>query len=134
MQTTANPFDRLMYRILFIKPQVQTVVPTDVEKEQHNARNAENVFGLSLLFSGVRCILQYAVLPFVLPAIGIAGDAAAPISLVINLAAMVAIVFSLRRFWQIDYQYKWQYLFVAVVALVLLVAFTVLDLQVLLNL
>lgn len=90
-------------------------------------RGAENALTLSLMFSGARCILQYALLPFLLPVIGIAAEATLPILLLINLVAMVSIFFSLRRFWTIGYAHRWRYLVVAAAALVLLVAFTVYD-------
>ena len=90
-------------------------------------RGAENALTLSLMFSGARCLLQYALLPFLLPIIGIAAEATLPILLLINLVAMVSIFFSLRRFWTIGYAHRWRYLVVAAAALVLLVAFTVYD-------
>ncbi len=96
-------------------------------------QRAERAFGFSLIFSGVRCILQYAILPFVLPVIGVTSEAAVPISLAINLVAITLIIYSLRRFWKIGYRYRWQYLGIAVVALVLLVAFIALDLQIISN-
>ena len=90
-------------------------------------RGAENALTLSLLFSGARCLLQYALLPFLLPIVGVAADATVPILLLINLVAMVSIFFSLRRFWTVGYKHRWRYLLVAGAALVLLVAFTIYD-------
>lgn len=129
---SSSPIDRFVSRVLFVTPQVQVQEREDAPGDTQVVRSAENAFGLSLMFSGVRCILQYAVLPFILPIIGIAGDFATHVSMVINVAAIVAIFFSLRRFWRIDYKHKWQYLGVAVVALFLLVSFLVLDFQALL--
>ncbi len=90
-------------------------------------RGAENALTFSLVFSGIRCLLQYALLPFALPIVGVAADAAAPILLLINLIAMLSIFFSLRRFWSVGYKYRWRYLAVAAAALILLVAFTIND-------
>ena len=92
-------------------------------------RSAENALTLSLMFSGARCILQYALLPFLLPIVGIAADATVPILLLINLVAMVSIFFSLRRFWTVGYKHRWRYLVVAATALVLLGAFTMFDIM-----
>lgn len=110
--------DHFIARILFVTPQRAEDVDTD---------HAERTFSLALLFSGVRCIIMYAILPFVLPLIGLAGDFSLYFDIVINLVAISAIIYSLRRFWAIDYKRKWQYLPVALVALVLLVAFIALD-------
>ena len=92
-----------------------------------STRRAENVLTASLLFSGMRCILQYALLPFLLPLAGIAAEAALPILLLINVVAMASIYLSLRRFWSIGYKHRWSYLAVAGAALLLLVAFTIYD-------
>jgi ABC-type long-subunit fatty acid transport system fused permease/ATPase subunit len=117
--------DRFISRILF--------VPPPAEAETQNTDRAERAFNLALVFSGVRCILQYVVLPFVLPVVGIAGDFAVHISIVINVAAIIAIIYSLRRFWMVGYRHRWRYLPIALTALVLLVAFLVLDINAILN-
>lgn len=116
--------DSLMIRLLLVKP---AAVPSAAPDAAKSTRKAENALTLSLAFSGARCILQYAVLPFVLPLVGVAADATVPILLLINLAAMASIYFSLRRFWTIGYAHRWRYLVVASAALVLLAAFTAYD-------
>ena len=121
MQFTAKRFDPIMDRILLVTPVIIT--------EDGAETSAQNALTFSFMFSGVRCIFQYAILPFILPVIGIAADVAVPILLVINILAMVSVVFSLRRFWQIRYVHRWQYLFVAIVALILLTAFVWLDIS-----
>ena len=113
-----------MSRLLFIDAGAN-IAPVDDTARQ--TRSAENALTLSLLFSGARCILQYALLPFLLPIVGIAAEATVPILLLINLIAMISIFFSLRRFWKIGYKHRWTYLVVALAALTLLVAFTVFD-------
>ncbi len=112
---------------------LETAVQPDVQPREEAAATettrAERAFSFALLFSGVRCIFMYVVLPFVLPVIGIAGNFSLYIDIVINLIAIAAVVYSLRKFWIIDYKYKWQYTPVAVVALVVLVAFIGLDIH-----
>ena len=123
----ANPgrADQIMSRLLF------TSSPADSSASGMAAqtRGAENALSLSLMFSGMRCILQYVLLPFLLPVVGIAADAAVPMLLLINLIAMASIFFSLRRFWTIGYKHRWGYLAVALAALTLLLAFTLHDLM-----
>lgn len=116
--------DHMMTRLLLVKP---VSVPSAGDDAGASTRKAENALTLSLAFSGARCILQYAVLPFLLPVVGVAADATVPILLLINVIAMVSIYFSLRRFWTIGYVHRWRYLVVAAAALVLLVAFTFYD-------
>jgi hypothetical protein len=50
-----------------------------------------------------------------------------PLMLAINVLAIVSVFFSLRRFWQIGYQYRWQYLVIALAVLAVLALFMVLD-------
>lgn len=116
--------DIFMSRLLFVN---QRRIHVAVADESAQTRRAENALTISLLFSGARCILQYVVLPFLLPIIGVAADATVPILLLINLIAIVSIFLSLRRFWTIGYRHRWSYLAVAVAALALLVAFTLYD-------
>ena len=115
-----------MTRLLLIRPEGSLAAAAN---EASIKRGAENALTFSLLFSGARCLLQYALLPFLLPIVGIAADAALPILLLINVAAMISIFFSLRRFWTIGYKHRWRYLIVAAAALVLLLAFTVYDIM-----
>lgn len=124
MSLRANRADSLMIRLLLVKSAAARVAAPDAAG---STRKAENALTLSLAFSGARCILQYAVLPFLLPLVGVAADATIPILLLINLAAMASIYFSLRRFWTIGYAHRWRYLMVAAAALVLLAAFTAYD-------
>ncbi len=119
----ANRADNMMSRLLLLKAEPgQAAQPA-----AGAARGAENALTLSLLFSGLRCTLQYALLPFLLPLLGVAADAAVPLLLLINCIAAVSIFFSLRRFWAIGYRHRWRYLLVAATALILLLAFTIYD-------
>ncbi|MEM9954670.1 MAG: hypothetical protein AAF846_23880 [Chloroflexota bacterium] len=125
MQNTLNQLDTMIARLLFVTPAQEVY-------EEKTTSQAENAFSLALMFSGVRCVLMYAILPFVLPLINLAGDFSLWLDLVINSIAITAIIYSLRRFWTINYKRKWQYLPVALVALVLLIAFVILDIVMLL--
>ncbi len=122
LHTTAWP-DRLMGRLLWVDMSAQ---PADAAG---TTKRAERAFGLSLAFSGIRCVLQYVVLPFVLPLLGIAVSAASQINMVISVLAVIAIISSLRRFWKVRYAYRWQYLAVALVTLTVLLVFIQMDLR-----
>ena len=99
--------DGVMTRLLFVRNGATLAEDRDAAAA---TRGAENALTLSLLFSGARCLLQYALLPFLLPIVGVAADATVPILLLINLVAMVSIFFSLRRFWTVGYKHRWRYL------------------------
>lgn len=93
------------------------------------AAAAEKVFSISLVISATRCILMYLVLPFVLPLFGIAVGTSLWLSLVIDAIAISALIYSLRRFWQVNYRYKWNYLVVALGVAATIAVFLVYDLQ-----
>ena len=120
MQNTLSHLDTVIARLLFVTPATEVY-------EEKTTTQAENAFSLALMFSGIRCVLMYAILPFVLPLVGLAGDFSLWLDIGINSIAIGAIIYSLRRFWTINYKRKWQYLSVALFALVLLVAFMILD-------
>jgi hypothetical protein len=125
MQTTLTRLDGFVSRLLFVKPQF---APTAAEGSDAT-RVAERTFSFSLMLSAVRCVLKYVLLPFVLPVVGLAGNAATGLSLLINGVAIVSLLLSVRRLWQINYSRKWAYLGVAAVALVFIVAFILFDLK-----
>jgi hypothetical protein len=118
--------DRLMCRLLLVKPARLTEAA-----EKSAAQSGESAFNLSLAFAAVRCVIKYILLPFVLPVLGVATNAAAPITLAINVVAIGSIIYSIRRFWQIGYVHRWRYLGFAGIALLFLVAFVLFDLGVL---
>lgn len=115
--------DRIMSRLLFVETHDTAAAAAET------TQSAERAFGLSLAMSGIRCVLQYVLLPFVLPVLGIAAEAAAPVYLGISLVAIVSIIASLRRFWKVRYHYRWQYLAMALVMLAMLAVFILTDIS-----
>lgn len=120
MENTINRLDPIIGRLLFVTPE-------PVADETVPGKQSERVMGYSLAFSAVRCILQYIILPFILPFIGIAASWALGLTMLVNIAAIVAIIASVRRMWQIRYTHRWRYMALAVPAFLLLLSFFVLD-------
>jgi hypothetical protein len=87
-------------------------------------------FETPLLISA-RCILRYAVLPFLLPVAGIAAAAATGLLLMLDAVAAVAIVSTLRRLWRMQHPGRWQYLAGALFLLALVAFFLLNDMAVL---
>lgn len=67
---------------------------------------AEKVFRASILVSAVRCTLAYVIFPFVAPLLGLAAGIEGTIGLVIGIVAIIANVYSIRRYWGTDYRWK----------------------------
>ena len=86
--------------------------------------DAQNGFSKSILISGVRCLLTYIVLPFVAPFLHLSNSVGPWLGLLVGAVAIVANVFSIRRFWAADHKWKKQVtvLHVAVIALLLVLA------------
>ena len=119
MTTLTNKLDRTIATVLFVD--IPEANPSEDDQ------GGENLMGFSLAFSAFRCTLQYVVLPFMLPLIGIAAGWALGLTMVVNVAAVVALIMSLRRMWATNYAHKWRYFAIAMPALVVLIAFFVLD-------
>jgi len=87
----------------------------------------ERLFSQSILISAVRCLLTYILFPFVFPIIGITSGIGSGIGLVIGTIAIVANVFSIRRFHKADHRYKWPVSALNASIIVLLVILVALD-------
>ncbi len=86
----------------------------------------ERLFSQSILISGVRCLLTYVIFPFIFPIVGITSGIGSTIGLIVGTIAIVANVFSIRRFHKADHRYKWPVSALnlgIIVLLVILVAF-----------
>jgi hypothetical protein len=102
--------DSVMTRVLRVTPQLA---------EEASSAPAERAFGLSLAISGLRCILQYVILPIALPLIGMAGGFSLAIVLVLDVLALTLLVGSLRYFWRIRHPRRFDMLPLAAVIILL---------------
>lgn len=91
------------------------------------AADAQAAFRTSILVSTVRCLLTYIVLPFVVPAVGLAAGVGPVISLAISAVAIFFLVGSMRRFWRVHHRKRWHYTTLALIVGALLVVGSVLD-------
>jgi hypothetical protein len=91
------------------------------------AAEAQAAFRTSILVSTVRCLLTYIVLPFVVPAVGLAAGVGPAVSLVISAVAIYFLVGSMRRFWRVHHRKRWHYTTLALIVGALLIVGSVLD-------
>lgn len=111
------PADRFMRRLLGI---------TEVQRSARVEREAHRGFQVSLVVSGIRCLITYLLIPILTPIISFAGVLSAPIGIALCAVAAVSGVMSLRRFWSSDHPARWMYTwFIAVVFVVLAIAVSV---------
>lgn len=67
------------------------------------------IFSLSMVLSGLRCVLSYVVLPVVLPAIGVARGVGPAIGIPISILALTFDWLGIRRFWLADHHQRWAF-------------------------
>lgn len=96
--------------------------PTSIQ----NQRASRAVTG-SIIFSAIRCTVQYLLLPFVIPWLGITGTISAAASLILEILAIGVITYNIKVLWSTSW--RWRYLPVALLMLGILGVFTYLDLQ-----
>lgn len=68
---------------------------------------AQRLFNVSMVLSGLRCLLSYVVLPVVTPALGVAARVGPIIGVPIAVVALVFDVMAVRRFWAADHRWRW---------------------------
>lgn len=94
--------DRVFARLLWVQLPPPPIAHDDEEEPEVEVDSAPaaRAFSLSLLISGIRCTLQYMVLPVVLPLIGLTTGASLPLVILLDILAIVLLVRSLRYFWR----------------------------------
>jgi hypothetical protein len=89
------------------------------------------IVGGLMLWVAVRCTLQYVILPFILPVVGVSGSASLWLSVAVSVFALGMMLFNLRRLWRTDW--RWRYLALSLVAGSAIAVFLYFDLNELLR-
>lgn len=74
------------------KPETPATYP------QVSAIGAQRAFSMAMVISGIRCVIAYLLLPFAAPLLGLAPGVGPWLGIGIGVVAIVANVFSIRRF------------------------------------
>ena len=125
--------DRAVARLLRVQP--QPFVPRDTVPSTES-----RPFETPLFLAGVRCVLRYIVLPFLLPLAGVATGASLGVVtgavlallLIVDVIAVGAIVATLRRLWRVQHPRRWRYLPLALAFTLLVAVFFANDVRLLL--
>lgn len=94
---------------------------------EYTEAEATKAFSTSVMVSGVRCLFAYVLLPWVLPALGIAGDWGPWLGLIVGPIAIVFNVLSIRRFQRSGHKWRWPITAINVSIIILLVVLMVQD-------
>ena len=103
----------------------------DVSEE--SPLKAQRAFSLSMLTSGIRCVLFYVVLPFVTPLIGLAPGVGPTLGISIGAVAITANVVSMRRFWRVKHRWRRPITVLHLGVIILLLVLMALDIAELLS-
>lgn len=106
----------------------QTAVRAAPSPEQ--VKGSDRSMAGYIVFVAIRCTLQYIVLPFVLPFIGLSGSVSLIISILIDIVALSMILYNIRRLWNTSW--RWRYIALSVLMLSILAVFMIEDVRLLL--
>jgi|SRR5579859_68938 len=95
--------------------------------------SAQRALNFALLVSALRCTVQYVLLPFVLPWIGVATSIPPWVTLALGALALGSLARNVRVLWRTRHARRWNYLFVALAVAAALLIFTVVDVRALLH-
>ena len=109
--------DRFMRRLLGVRG-----------RQVRPSAEAHRAFRISVVVSGVRCIITYVLVPILVPILSLSGWVAAPIGIALCVYAVVNGVISLKRFWGSEHPKRWMYTAFMFVVFVILAFALVADL------
>lgn len=90
---------------------------------------AQRALTFGILLSALRCTVQYILLPFVLPWIGVATSIPPWITLALSGVALIFITRNVRYLWRLRHARRWSYLALAVLIGAALLVFAVVDVR-----
>lgn len=111
-----------------VQPSVDEAVAAPPVGDQ-STEQAQKAFSTSVVISGTRCLLSYVILPFVTPFLGFLSGIGPVLGIVIALVAIVANVFSIRRFMASGHRWRWVMASINVSMIVLVSVLLVLDVR-----
>ena len=110
-----------------------TAAPVTTSAPDYTPEQATAAFSTSVMISGVRCLFAYILLPWVLPALGIAGDWGPWLGLIVGPIAIVFNVLSIRRFQRSGHTWRWPITAINVTIIIMLVVLMAKDIASLLS-
>jgi hypothetical protein len=104
------------------------VPPERSGRRQDAVDRAHRLFNVSIVLSGLRCLLGYVVLPVVTPAIGAAARVAPLVGIPIAVVALFFDALAVRRFWVANHRWRWGISGIYAVVMTMVLALLVGDL------
>lgn len=95
---------------------------------------AQRALTFGLLLSALRCTLQYIILPFVLPWVGVTTRVAPWVTVLLGALAVTALGRNVYYLWRLHHARRWSYLMLAGLVAATLAIFAVVDVHAILHL
>lgn len=83
---------------------------------------------MAMVISGIRCLIAYIILPFVAPFLGLAPGVGPWLGVAIGVVAIVANVFSIRRFARSNHRLRKPVIAINVVVIAFMLVLIAIDL------
>ncbi len=90
-------------------------------------KRSDRILGSSFVFVAIRCTLQYILLPFVLPLLGLGGQISVIISLALEVFALGLMAYNVWQLWPTSW--RWRYVALSTVAAGLVSVFIYYDVR-----
>lgn len=81
-------------------------------------KRTDRLMGGSLLFVAIRCTLQYVLLPFALPFMGLSSTISIALSAALDVIALGMIVYNIRRLWNTSWRLRYLVLSAIMIAII----------------
>lgn len=94
-----------------------------------SSADAQRAFNWAIVISGIRCLIAYILLPFIIPIIGIAEGVGPWLGIAIGLVAIAANVFSIRRFSRSTHRLRRPVIAINIAVIALLLVLLAIDLN-----
>jgi hypothetical protein len=82
------------------------------------------VIGIPLLLTAVRCTLQYILVPFVLPLLGVSGSISPAVNAAAGLFSIGVILYNLKTLWNTNWRNRYLLLAAIFIPLVVLTMYS----------
>lgn len=106
----------------------QATTPTsEAIATRSSDREAQRIFSWSIVISGIRCLIAYILLPFVIPFLGLSPRVGPWLGIAIGLVAIAANVFSIRRFARSTHRLRKLVIGINITVIALLVVLLAID-------
>lgn len=107
------------------------MTPSPRTDAETRLKRSDRILGGSFVFVAIRCTLQYVILPFVLPLLGLGGSFSVVISLALEVFALGLMAYNVWQLWPT--RWRWRYLALSAVAATLVGIFIYTDVRALLR-